>query len=140
MCADFLDTNILVYMFADNMAGKSERSRDLVRNALAKRTAVISYQVVQEFLNVATRKFEPAMSSDRARSFLQSVLMPLCVVWPSASLYRSALEIHGETHFGFYDSLVLAGAVEAKCVRLLTEDLQHDRTVRGVRIVNPYLD
>jgi predicted nucleic acid-binding protein len=41
--------------------------------------------------------------------------------------------------FNFYDCLILASAVNAGATHLLTEDLQHDQVVDGVRVVNPFL-
>ncbi len=58
MSADFfLDTNILVYTFASHAPQKQARALALVQDALANGHGVISTQVIQEFLNVATRKF-----------------------------------------------------------------------------------
>jgi predicted nucleic acid-binding protein len=38
-----------------------------------------------------------------------------------------------------WDGLILSVAAEARCRILLSEDLQHDFTWRGVTVVNPYL-
>ena len=139
MALSFLDTSIFVYSFADDNR-RTKTSRGLIRDALRHHTAVVSYQVVQEFLNVATRKFRPSMSADQASGYLQSVLMPLCAVWPSQDLYRAAIDLQADTGFSFYDSLIVAAALEAHCDRLLTEDLQSDQIVRGLRIANPFAD
>ncbi len=37
-----------------------------------------------------------------------------------------------------YDTLVVMAAVEAGCQTLLSEDLQHNRVVQGVTILNPF--
>ncbi|MFO7730079.1 MAG: hypothetical protein R6V86_04880 [Spirochaetia bacterium] len=39
----------------------------------------------------------------------------------------------------WYDSLILASALQSKAKLLYTEDLQHDRVYRGIRILNPFL-
>lgn len=39
----------------------------------------------------------------------------------------------------FYDSLILAAAIEARCGTLYSEDLQHGQKIEGVEIVNPLL-
>jgi predicted nucleic acid-binding protein len=67
------------------------------------------------------------------------VLLPLCEVFPDASLYSSALSIAEETGWTFYDSLIVGAALAADCSVLLTEDLQHGRTIRGMEIRNPFL-
>jgi len=110
----------------------------LVRSALEKHDAVISYQVAQEFLNVATRKPQQRMRQSEAQLYLAKVLLPLCEVFPDSTLYSSALSIADETGWSFYDSLVVGAAVAAGCDTLLTEDLQDGRVTRGVTIRNPF--
>ena len=54
----FIDTNIFVYTFDHVNNNKKAIARSLIQNALSSGEGVISYQVIQEFLNVATRKFK----------------------------------------------------------------------------------
>ena len=49
-------------------------------------TAIVSFQVVQEPLNVLTRKLKLAMSREGARQALQNVLAPLWRVQPNPAL------------------------------------------------------
>lgn len=46
-----------------------------------------------------------------------------------------------ERRFGFnyWDALMLASAQHQGCALLLSEDMQHDQQVDGVRIVNPFV-
>src|ERR1700693_1433631 len=134
----FLDTNILVYTFDSHSPRKQHQAISLVERALASRQGVISYQVIQEFLNVAMRKFKEPMLPAEAQAYMQLVLIPLCEVFPDAALYSEALAILEETGWTFYDSLIVASAAAAKCGLLFTEELQGGRTVRGVDIQNPF--
>jgi predicted nucleic acid-binding protein len=134
----FLDTNVLVYTFDSTAPGKQRIAQALVSRALKERSGIISWQVIQEFLNVALRKFAPPMSSLEAQTYLQRVLMPLCEVFPDSSLYSEALSIAEKTGWAFYDALVIASAVAGKCVALYREDLQSGRVVSGVEIRNPF--
>ncbi|MBF0624434.1 MAG: hypothetical protein HQL82_06460 [Magnetococcales bacterium] len=45
-----------------------------------------------------------------------------------------------EAHsFNYWDSLIVAAALEAGCITLATEDLQHGRVIDGVlTILNPF--
>jgi predicted nucleic acid-binding protein len=135
----FLDTNILVYSFMPDNRAKRDKARGLIAQALEKHDGVISFQVVQEFLNVATRKPQRRMSQAEAQQYLAQVLMPLCEVWPTASLYSEALSIADETGWSFYDSVIVSSASAAGCGVVLTEDLQTDRAIRGMEIRNPFL-
>ena len=134
----FLDTNVLVYAFDASAPEKSKAAFKLIQRALETGYGVVSTQVVQEFLNVATRKFNVPMTPSEAQNFLVKVLNPLCRVYPDLAYYEAGLEIMAETGYGFYDSLVLAGAASAGCSTLYSEDLQHGRVVRNVRIENPF--
>ena len=109
----------------------------LVNSVLVRRTGCISFQVVQETLNVLIRRIETPV--DRLREFLDDILVPLWQVNPTASLYRNAISLQGRHGYSFYDSLIVAAALEAGCTRLFSEDLQHGQRIQGLTIVNPFM-
>ena len=133
----FIDTNILAYTFDRSDQPKRERASALVREAL-KGAGCLSWQVVQEFCNIALRKFREPLGSDELREYQEVVLFPLCTVWPNEAFYRETLTIKSETGFSWYDSLVVVSALRAGCGILYSEDLQHGRIYRGMRIVDPF--
>lgn len=134
----FLDSNILVYAFQGADLRKQRIADQLVAEALAEQTSVISFQVVQETLNVLLRKLSPPMSAIDAAIYMQSTLEPLWRVQPSAALYQSAIGVQERYGFSFYDSLIIAAALSAGCSRLLSEDLQHGQRIDGLLIENPF--
>ena len=73
-----------------------------------------------------------------AERYVNAVLTPLFRVFPGLSFYRQALAVKGRWRFGFYDSLVVAAALEAGCTTLYTEDLQHNQKIDGLRIIDPF--
>ena len=100
-------------------------------------TAVISTQVLQEFVNVALRKLRlpPALIRERLDFYRRFEL-----VAATPELMTGALDLHVLHKLSFYDALILQAAIVSGCQRLLSEDLQHGATFGGVRIVNPLLD
>jgi predicted nucleic acid-binding protein len=134
----FIDTNIFVYSFDDRQPEKKERAMALIQEALKTGTGMISTQVIQEFLNVATQKFAVPMKIEDAKAYLRFVMNPICQIYPDLSLYENCLELQAETKFTFYDALILAAAVQGGCNILYSVDLQDGQEVRGVKIVNPY--
>lgn len=84
--------------------------------------------------STASRRFEAA----DATSLLQHTLVPLWRVQPSPALYAAALDIQRRQRFGFYDSLIVAAALEAGCRRLLSGDLQHGQRIGALRVENPF--
>jgi predicted nucleic acid-binding protein len=138
MSVNFLDSNIILYSIDSGSKAKQKTAKSLVTDALKNRASLISFQVVQETLNIAQRKFEVPITDQDAQSLLQSVLMPLMKVLPSESLYLEALRIRNRYKFGFYDSLIISAALSQNCTRLYTEDMQNGQTIEGLKIVNPF--
>ena len=133
---DFLDTNIFVYMLDQTDDLKRRRAEQLVRRGIEAGTGRISYQVVQETLNVVTRRL--GFSPSDSRTLLADVLAPLWTVHPSRELYERGLALRDRYGFSFYDSMIVAGALEAGCVRLYSEDLQHGQRIQSLTIEDPF--
>jgi predicted nucleic acid-binding protein len=138
MSADFFDSNVLVYMLDASATAKRVTARRLVSNALRTGAGRISFQVVQETLNVVIRKFQTPVTSVDARQFLNEVLAPLWTVMPNQALYDRALDLHARYQLHFYDALIVAAALAAGCTRLYSEDLQHGQRIEGLTIHNPF--
>lgn len=134
----FIDTNVLVYCFDDRQPDKKVRALFLVADALQTGSGMISWQVMQEFLNVSTRKFMVPLRPEDAKIYLYKVLYPLCRIFPDLELYGSALDICEKTGYSFYDSLIVAGALRGGCEILYSEDLHAGHQMDGVKVVNPF--
>ena len=135
----FLDTNVFAYSFDSSAPEKAAKAASLIAEALASHRGVISYQVVQEFFNLAFRKFRRPMNSAQAGQYLATVLRPLLAVHSSAALYAEALRLYGQSGLAWYDALIVAAAQQSGCTTLLSEDLQHGRTFGSLRVVNPFV-
>jgi predicted nucleic acid-binding protein len=135
----FLDTNIFVYTFDTKAPAKAKRAARLIRQAADTGEGVVSYQVVQEFFNVAFRRFSRPMNVAEAEQYLVTVFRPLLAVHSSPTLYVEALRVSGKYRLSWYDSLIVAAALQAQCGRLYSEDLQHGQELEGLRIENPFV-
>ena len=134
----FIDTNVFVYQLDGSDPRKHAIAGGIVRDALASKGACISYQVVQEFLNVACSKAQVPLTLEQAQAYLDTVLLPLMQIGASAELLRRALAIRARWRFGVYDSLIVGAALMAGCSRLLSEDLQHGQRIEGMTVVDPF--
>ena len=106
---------------------------------LATQKGVISYQVVQEFFNVALKRFSQPMQAADAGQYLIAVFRPLFAVHSSQALYAEALNLHAQSGLSWYDSLIVSAAIQARCEILFSEDLQHGRRFGGLQVRNPFL-
>ena len=134
----FIDTNIFVYQLERLDVRKADIADQLIGHGIETQTACISFQVIQECLNTATRKAEVPLTEDEMRKYMMDVLDPLYKVQPDIWLYGKSLEIRSRYGFSFYDSLIIAAAIKAGCRTLYSEDLQHGQEISGVVITNPF--
>ena len=136
----FIDTNLFIYQLEASEERKAATADRIIRKGIETRNACISFQVVQECLNIALRKAEIPLSSDEAKQYLENVLAPLFRVPASLSLYRRVLDLQTRYRYGFYDSLIIAAALDAGCTLLYSEDLQDGQRIEGLTIRNPFLE
>jgi predicted nucleic acid-binding protein len=137
----FLDTNIFVYAFLVSEPRKRAKAVELIETSLGSGTGCISYQVVQEFANLARKKFATKLNSEDCRAFIDAAMQPLNRVASSTALMHTALDLQDELIYSFYDCVMLAAALQAGSSTLYTEDLQHWQLVRGtLRVVNPFFE
>jgi predicted nucleic acid-binding protein len=119
---------------------KQAIATDVVVSALGTRDTQISFQVVQETLKTLTGKFSTPITSHDALRFFESTLRPLWRVMPTPALYQRCLDLQARYNYGFYDSLILAAALQAGCSRLLSEDFHHGQRIESLTVENPFRD
>jgi predicted nucleic acid-binding protein len=135
----FLDTNIFVYSFDQGATAKALRAAHLIREALTTQKGVVSYQVVQEFFNVALKEFAQPMQPADAGQYLIAVFRPLLAVHSSQALYADALFLHAQSKLSWSDSLIVSAAIQAQCEVLFSEDLHHGQRFGSLQVRNPFL-
>ena len=136
----FIDTSLFIYQLEASDERKSATADRIISKGIESRNACISFQVVQECLNTVLRKAEIPLSTDETKQYLDNVLAPLYRVSASISLYRGALDLQARYRYGFYDSLIVAAALDAGCTRLYSEHLQDGQRIEGLTIENPFLE
>jgi predicted nucleic acid-binding protein len=134
----FLDTNIFVYSVEGARSAKRERATELIAAGLRSGKGTISYQVIQEFFNVAFRRLNPRMTFAEAEQQLAWTFSPMLTVHSSPLLFGEALVLSRRYSLSWYDSLIVAAAVESKCGILYSEDLQDGQSFGDLKIVNPF--
>jgi predicted nucleic acid-binding protein len=134
----FLDTNIFVYSFDQTAPQKSARAAELIRQAVRSRNGIVSYQIVQQFFNVALHRFAHPMTAAEAEQYLATTLRPLMAVNSSALLYAEALRLSSSYSLSWYDSVVVAAAIEGGAHVLYSEDFQHGQVFGNLRVENPF--
>lgn len=135
----FFDTNILIYSFDANSPRKRDIAKALVDSRMSQGNAVVSFQVLQEFVNVMRKGRVPLLSIDACTLFVSSMMKQCEMVRPSEGMILRGLEIHQLHQVSWYDSLIVAAAQLGDCPILYSEDLSHLQKYDGVQVVNPFL-
>jgi predicted nucleic acid-binding protein len=133
----FVDTNILLYAHDRSAGAKRAVAASAVAGLWGNRLGLLSTQVLQEFYVNATRKLPEPITASRARAVVERyATWPVYRIEPADVIDASRLE--KRYRLSFWDSLIIVAAAHSGATRLLTEDLQHDREINGVRIENPF--
>ena len=129
----FIDTNILIYLVKDT-SGKAE----IIASLIAENSYFyISTKVVNEFCNVAIKKLDFSytdilFSIDK---FVENFIIPKVEV----STIKYAIKIKEKYAYSYYDSAIIASALQNNCTILYTEEMQHNQTIEnGLTIINPF--
>ena len=134
----FVDTNVLIYSEDGADPDKRRRAREWLQVLWQRRCGRLSAQVLHEFYVNATRKLRPAMPAGDARAEVRRYQR-----WnPWANDHatvETAWAVESRFRLSYWDSLLVAAALQQGCDLLLTEDLQHDQRMDSLRIVNPFL-
>lgn len=129
----FLDTNVLVYSYS-----YSEKDKQIIAQSLiANNHSFISTQVLQELCNIVTRKFK--FSFKHAALAIEESCNNNNVHQNTESTIKDACSIAERYNFSFYDSVIIAAAIECGCTILYSEDLNDGQIIEDkVTIRNPF--
>ncbi len=128
-----IDTNVIVYLYSDDEPGKKLAATSL----LEQENIMLSRQVVNEICNVLIRKF--SKSSEDVKNVLNE-LEDIPVLELTDKITLKTLDIVRIYRFSFWDSMLVATAIENHCEVLYSEDLQHGQIIeKRLEIINPFL-
>ena len=134
----FLDTNVLVYSFDPDAQEKAVIAEKLVRRGRTSGLGMVSYQVAQEFVNVALRRFAASMTAEELERYFLRVLFPLLQIHSSPHLFLQALHLQSRNRLPWYDSLIVAAALQGGCKVLYSEDFQDQQRFGDLVVENPF--
>jgi predicted nucleic acid-binding protein len=129
----FLDSNVCLYLLSED-SPKKKKAEEL----LALPFTVISSQVLNENMNVVIKKLK--LSQERILAHIDFLLSSCEVVGGSIGLQKKGIALHFSFQFSFYDSLIVAAALEGNCSVLYSEDMHHGLVIENkLTIVNPFI-
>lgn len=138
----FVDTNIWVYAFLDSKQEHVKQSKvlALLEGIPVESTIVISAQVINEFHWILARKYGVDETVIKAK-VIKGIAMFANIVPLDFAVYQEAFRIRSKYAVSFWDSLIVASALDNGCNLLYSEDMQHGLEIeRRLKVVNPFVD
>lgn len=136
---EFVDTNIWLYALVEPAFTADSDKHPRAAGFIGRLTRpVVSSQVVREICRNLLKK---SALTEVALQRLIRDWYPSCELHPSnEEQHLLASRLREAAAFSFWDSLIVAAALDAGCSTLYTEDMQHGQVVDGrLTIVNPLL-
>jgi len=132
----FVDTNLWVYLYADD----SDKEKTKTISSLVDKyfeNITISTQVLGEFFHVLSKK--GLKEKEEAKQMALDIASSFDIIEVLQSTVIKAMDISILNGFAYWDSLILAVALENNCSTLYTEDMQDGQTIEGkLTIRNPF--
>lgn len=130
-----IDTNILAY--AEGIGDATRRDVTLtLLERLPAEDVTLPAQVMGELFRVLTGKGN--CTPEEARTRVLQWADSFEVANSTWSAFQSGFDLTVDHNLQIWDALILAIATENRCRILLSEDMQHGFTCRGVTVVSPY--
>lgn len=129
----FIDTNILIYAFTKDEPVKQKTALKFLNNC----QPVLSTQVIKEFSNVLLKRGN--INLQDIQEVIKEIISVAELVNGELELIFTSFDIHKRYKYSFYDSLIIAAALNSKCQILLSEDMQNGQIIDDkLKIVNPF--
>lgn len=117
---------------------KQQRALALLESLPVEQT-VMPWQVACEIAAVLRTMSSLGKFSGDYVEAVRSLRACFPVVAPSADVLDVALRLQVSRQLSVWDALLIAACARAGVTRLYTEDLQSERVIEGVELVNPFM-
>ncbi len=132
----FVDTNIWLYSLIQS--DNDDRHRHAADLLLQLDCPVINSQVIRETCSNLIKK--SLMKEDQLRVLIHGWYQGCKVIHSNASQHLLASRLRDTHSFSYWDSLIVAAALDAGCTTLFSEDMQHGQIIENcLTIVNPFI-
>lgn len=131
----FVDTNIWLYAFIEGeVPDKTNKSRQIILEC----EPIVSSQVVNEVCVNLIKK--AGFDEERIRQLIDAFYEKYEVIEQDQSTLLVASQLRQKYSLSFWDSLVIASALQAQVETLYSEDVQHGLIIEdSLKIINPLL-
>ncbi len=133
----FVDTNVLVYAYDRSAGEKCKKAMEIMESLWDSYSGLISSQVVQEFFVSVTKKIAHPLDVFTVREIIKDLLKWKTII-VDGGIILDAIDIHAQYKYSFWDSAIIASAIEGGAGIILSEDFSDKQVIKGITIKNPF--
>lgn len=127
----FLDTN------DSNQHTKHLKAVDFLKKFSTDNPVIICIQVLSEYYSALLKN---KISDEEIQESTKQLVNFLEVVAVSKNIVMRSYSIKNKYHYSYWDSLIIASALQNNCTVLISEDMQHNQKIENqLSIINPFL-
>ena len=128
----FIDSNIWIYAAMEDSNEKS-----VIAKKLIEKPSFVSTQVINEISVNLLRKYQ--YTESEIVSFVTNIGACCQIQQLTIQTCLNASSLREQYFLSFWDSLIVASALESGCATLYSEDMQHGLNIEQIRLVNPFV-
>ena len=137
----FIDTNILVYAYLDadnpDSHDKHLKAADCLQTLSSTCKITLSTQVLSEYYSALLKH---KISDTDIQESIHQLIKAVEVASVSLNTALTSFQIKNRYQYSYWDSLIIASALENGCTQLISEDLQNGQIIEStLTIGNPFV-
>jgi predicted nucleic acid-binding protein len=128
----FVDSNIWLYAFMESSI-KSTKALEILNTE----NSMLSTQVINEVCVNLLKKAR--YSENEIKQTIETIYANYEVAILDKIIILSASFIRENRAIFYWDSLVIASAINNHCSVIYSEDMQHNQVIQNLTIINPFI-
>ncbi|GHU32229.1 twitching motility protein PilT [Spirochaetia bacterium] len=129
----FVDSNVWVYLFVQDEYNKYKIAEEYFSKKANDSVFIITYQVINETTNQLIRN---KISEETIKRNIE-YMYKICTIQDfTKNIILSASSLRESYSLSFWDSIIVASAIESNSSILASEDMQDDLKIKNTTIKN----
>lgn len=135
----FVDTNIFIYAIMEDERSKDKHRRAVsLFNQLSDQVVFINTQVINEIYSVMLKH---DIDDKAIQDKIAAIIKETNISFVNLETIKKCWDIRIRYKYSYWDSLILASAIENHCDVLYSEDMQKNQIIdNSIKIINPFIN
>lgn len=131
-----IDTNIWIYIYSKKPTEKYKKGIELVK--ANSNNIILSNQILGELYHVLNRKRLTVNSI--SQQIIEELVDTFIILENTTLQVLNAIKLNNVYNYSYWDSLIIATAIDNNCSILYTEDMHHKQLIDNkLTIINPFI-